>query len=286
MRLPVRRLLMLAPLLLAACRAEHTYPVQGRVVGFSDDGRTVFVDHEAIPGFMDAMTMPFKLRPDDPVPTSIQIGDAVGFTLHVTPRESWIAGLTRVADREVPLSPSGDNNVPIRRDVPTPAAVGEALPDARLVDHTGRAFRLSDLRGQALVVGFIYTRCPLPDYCPALATRMAGLAGPLQARFPGRARLLTVTLDPAFDTPARLRTYRARFTDVADNAWPFATGDTTEVGRLVTAFGVYLRRTAPATLDHSLVTALVSPDGRLRRVWREATWSNDAVLAEVASVLE
>ena len=114
---------------------------------------------------------------------------------------------------------------------------------------------------------------------------MAGLVAPLQARFGTRARLLTVTLDPVYDTPARLRAFRDGFTRTPDAAWPFATGDTSEVARLATVFGVYLRRTAPATLDHSLVTALVAPDGHLRRVWRDATWTNEAVLSEVASVL-
>lgn len=283
----MRRLALLPLLALVACSAERTYPVQGRVVGFSDDGKTVFVDHEAIDGYMDAMTMPFKLREGEGLPEGVQTGDAIGFTLHVSPRESWIAGIARVADSEVALSPSGVNQQPIRPGpAPAAAAVGEPIPDAALIDHTGAPFHIADLEGKAVVVGFIYTRCPLPDYCPALTTKLNGLAAPLAARFGDRARLLTVTLDPAYDTPERLRAYRARFTEVPDDAWRFATGDTTEVGRVVQAFGVYLRRTEPAVLDHSLVTALVSPDGRLRRVWREATWTNEAVLTEVASVLE
>jgi protein SCO1 len=282
----MRALLLLLPLVLVACRSEHTYPVEGRVVGFSDDGRTLYVDHEAIPGFMDAMTMPFRLAEGDTLPASVQIGDAVGFTLHVSPGASWIADLVRMPDSAVAISPSGQNNVPIRPDAgPAPAAVGEAIPDARLVTHTGDSLTFSGMRGKALVVGFLYTRCPLPDYCPAIAARHARLVAPLRERFADRARLVMVTLDPLYDTPARLAAYRARFSDAPDAAWPFLTGDTTEVDRIVTTFGVYRRRTGPAELDHSLVTALVSPDGRLRRVWRDLRWTNEEFFAEVASVL-
>ena len=94
-----------------------------------------------------------------------------------------------------------------------------------------------------------------------------------------------LTLDPAFDTPARLARYRAQFTDAPDAAWPFATGDTTEVARLVTAFGVYAKRSGTNTYDHSLVTALVTPDGHLRRVWRDAQWSPEEVVNEAVQTL-
>ncbi len=269
----LRRALLLPLVLFAACSSEQTYPVQGRVVGFSDDGHTVFVDHEAIAGFMDAMTMPFKLAEGAVLDSTVRIGDAVGFTLHVSPGGSWIDGLSRISDAEVNVSPSGENNRPVDPAAPLPAQIGEVIPDAALLDHTGRAFRMDRLRGKALVVSFIYTRCPLPDYCPALTSKLARLVAPLAAQAGDRARLVTITLDPAFDTPERLARYRAQFTDVPAAAWPFATGDTTEVARLVTAFGVYVKRTGSSTYDHSLVTALVSPDGHLRRVWRDAQWT-------------
>ena len=275
-------------LLLAACHGPRTFVVKGRVAGFGDDGRTVFVEHEAIPGFMDAMTMPFKLVPGDSLPATLQTGDAVGFTLHVAD-SSWITGLTRLSDAAVARSPSGELSGPTgRRGSGTvdPLAVGDAVPaDLAFTDHTGAPWRLGDAAGQALVVSFLYTRCPLPDYCPAMASRMARLERTATARFGDRVRFVSVTLDPAFDTPEVLAAWRARFTDAPAARWRFLTGDTAAVQRATDLFGVYRDETAPAAIDHGLTTAIVGPDGHLRRVWRDLRYADAEVLGELALLL-
>ena len=277
-----------AALALAACRPSRTFDVQGRIAGFSDDGRTVFVEHEAIEGLMDAMTMPFKLIPGDSLPESLATGDAVGFTLHVAD-SSWITGLARVPDSEVAISPSGENHLPTGRagrGGALPLAIGEEVPsDLALVDHTGAPFTFGAERGHVVVVSFLYTRCPLPDYCPALASRMARIERAAHAAHGDRVRFVSVTLDPAFDTAPVLARWRATFTDAPASRWRFATGDTARVTRAIDLFGVYNERTGPSTLDHGLTTALVAPDGHLRRTWRDLTYTDADVLREIDLIL-
>lgn len=283
------RRLAFAPLalLLAACHGPQAFEVKGRVAGFGDDGRTVFVEHEAIPGFMEAMTMPFKLASDDSLPATLQTGDAVGFTLHVAD-SSWITGLRRLSDTAVARSPAGDTNVPNGRRPRgvEPLAVGDAVPaDLALVDHTGAPWRPADEAGRAVVVSFLYTRCPLPDYCPAMASRMARLERTATARFGDRVRFASITLDPAFDTPPVLAAWRARFTTAPAERWRYLTGDTAAVQRAIGLFGVYNERTGAATFDHGLTTAIVGPDGHLRRTWRDLTYADAEVLGELALLL-
>ncbi len=283
-----RLLVAAAALALAACRPSSSFEVQGRVAGFSDDGRTVFVDHEAIPDFMDAMTMPFKLVPGDSLPPALATGDAVGFTLHVAD-SSWITGLARVPDTEVAMSPSGENNRPTGRSGrggAMPLALGEEVPaDLSLTDHTGAPFVFGDERGRLLVVSFLYTRCPLPDYCPALASRMARLERAANAAHGDRVRFVSVTLDPAFDTPAVLAAWRGRFTEAPTARWRFTTGDSARVRRAIDLFGVYSERGTDAAIDHGLTTALVGPDGVLRRTWRDLTFADADVLREIDLLL-
>ncbi len=275
-------------LLLSACHGPRTFDVKGRVAGFSDDGRTVFVEHEAIPGFMEAMTMPFKLAEGDSLPATLQTGDAVGFTLHVAD-SSWITGLTRLSDADVARSPAGETNTPTGRtgrSAVDPLAIGDAAPaDLALVDHTGAPWRVGDEAGRALVVSFLYTRCPLPDYCPAMASRMARMERTATARFGDRVRFASVTLDPAFDTPPVLAAWRSRFTTAPAERWRFLTGDSVAVARAIDLFGVYSEETAPGAVDHGLTTAIVGPDGRLRRAWRDLRYADAEVLGELALLL-
>ncbi len=282
-------LLLAATLALSACHPSRTFEVQGRVAGFGSDGRTVFVEHEAIEGFMDAMTMPFKLAPGDSLPESLATGDAIGFTLHVDADSSWISGLARVPDSEVAISPAGENHLPTGRagrGGALPLAIGEEVPsDLALVDHTGAPFTFGGERGHVVVVSFLYTRCPLPDYCPALASRMARIERAANAAHGDRVRFVSVTLDPAFDTAPVLARWRSNFTDAPAARWRFATGDTARVGRAIELFGVYNERTGPATLDHGLTTALVAPDGHLRRTWRDLTYTDADVLREIDLML-
>lgn len=253
-----------------------TYAVQGRVVGFGNDGRTLLVAHEDIPGFMPAMTMPFSV--DDPAEAALlEVGQAVGFTLHVAPNQTWITDLSVLPDAAVPpLAQS-----PLAAAAPDSVgllAVGDAVPNVTLVDQDGTPFQLADLQGRRVVLTFIYTRCPLPDYCPRLSLQFQALRdqlGPAQED----VQLLSVSFDPAYDTPAVLRTYAAQYTP--DTArWTFATGTLEQIATLAAAFGVFYEADG-ATFDHNLTTALIDAEGRVAHLWRGNTWRAADVMGQL-----
>ncbi|HEX7069303.1 MAG TPA: SCO family protein [Rhodothermales bacterium] len=259
---------ILALALLSACTPSRTWDVRGRVVGFGDDSRTVFISHENIPGLMPAMTMPFTAA-DTAATRGVQHGDAVQFVLHVSRDSTWITDLRPLEPGAPPLvleeelAPSAEDGSPL-------IAQGEQVPDVELVDHEGTPFRISDYRGRFVLVNFIYTRCPLPDFCPWMTRRFAELYTPLKRDHGDRISLLTVTLDPEYDTPEVLKAYRERHARSAAD-WRFATGDAEAVRTLASALGVSYTAVASEVI-HSLVTALVDTSGALDAMWRGNEW--------------
>ena len=274
------RLLLLAALLLwTGCRFSRTYEVRGRVVGFGDDPHTLFIQHEEIPGYMPAMTMPFRTL-DTTAVARLSLGDPIAFTFHVTRDSAWITDIRRLPPGTRLNLDAGPR--PTLHGLPL-LQEGDPLPDATLLTQDSLQLRLSDLQGRALLLTFIYTRCPVPDFCPLMSRRFQQLQEPLKARFGDHTRLLTISFDPAYDTPSVLRRYAQQYTDDTRH-WIFATGDTTTIRRLATQFGVHYEAAA-GEIIHNLTTALVAPDGRIGRIWRGNRWTTDEVLAAVAEVL-
>lgn len=278
-------LLVLAAAVLAwqvTAGRERAFDVRGRVAGFGDG--TVFVEHEEVPGYMPAMTMPFEVREPGALPP-LDVGDAVGFRLVVGPERSWIEDVERLADDALPQHPA-------ETSAPRPLAggrdpllePGDPVPNVRLTDQDGDPVRLSDYRGRTLVLTFVYTRCPIPDYCPLMSRNFQSLQPELQRAFGDRAQLLSVSFDPAYDTPEVLRDYAGRYTDDLSN-WTFATGTADELARLTAPFGVFTEAEGEQIL-HNLVTAVVGPDGRIVRLWRGNDWEPDEVFSVVGRSLD
>src|SRR5690606_33395448 len=159
---------------------------------------------------------------------------------------------------------------------------GDAVPAFALVAQDGGPVTREDLAGRYTVVTFIVTRCPLPEFCPLMVSRFRELqtAAAGDPALAERLRLLSVTLDPAYDTPEVLAAYgRAMRADFS--RWRFATGSEDAIDGFAKAFAVYRERDG-GTLDHTLATALIGPDGRVVEIWRGSGWTTDDVLARIA----
>lgn len=288
--MPPLRLLPLALALLAlvfgtnGCSPSGSYEVRGRVAGFSDDPRTVIVEHEPVDGYMPAMTMPFTARSADPI-VALEPGDALAFTMHVNGDSTWIDDVRTLPDDAVARHPAGEQPAPTRGGG-TLLARGATLPPFTLVDAQGDSVRASDYEGRALALTFIYTRCPLPTYCPLMSERFRTLQPRLRDRYGDEARLLSISFDPAHDTPAVLADYAQRY-DADPDLWSFATGDSTTIQRLTGRFGVYVQPQggAQGAFVHNLTTAVVGPDGRIHRIWYRDEWSPDDVVAAIDDAL-
>lgn len=170
---------------------------------------------------------------------------------------------------------------------PRPAAAdtkrlkkGDALPDFTLTDDTGKPFTAAELRGRLTVVTFMFSRCPVADFCPLMSKRFKELQREIETDQSLRnVQLRGITLDPKFDTPEVLHAYASAMG--ADPArWRFVTGTVEEVDRLTKAFSVHVERNG-ALIDHTLATALVDEEGRVTDFWRGNAWTT----AEVTDAL-
>lgn len=244
-------------------------PVTGVVVA-APEGRHVRIAHDDIPDYMPAMTMAFTLADRETV--RLAPGDRVRFLLRVGSGPS-VAEDVAVTGRS--------NALPAEAGTPLPVRLkrGDTIAPFTLLDEGGRPFTDADLRGHPTIVTFIFTRCPVPEFCPLMTTRFKALQATLarDRSLPRDTQLLSITLDPAFDTPAVLDAYgKAIGADPA--RWRFAGGDSDAVQRVARAFAVYVEKNG-ALLDHTLATALVDRRGRIVEIWRGNGWKLDEVTA-------
>jgi protein SCO1/2 len=257
------------------------YELRGTIVSFDKNQRQVVIAHEDIPDLMDAMTMPFTLK-DDAAYDVMKPGAKIQAVLAVSGERSWLENpIITVA---VPEATTGTPTSTLREP-----AVGDQAPKFSLVNQDGRRVTLADYRGRALALAFIYTRCPLPDYCPLMSENFAAVNREL-AKDPAlgaRARLLSVTVDPEYDTPKVLRSYGAAHTGELANErferWQFATGDAAEVRRLAESFGLSYTREGDQII-HSLRTAVIGADGRLFKLYRGNEWKPAELLTDLKTL--
>jgi protein SCO1/2 len=276
--------LLLAALLAPACRREappagaRLYAIEGRVVEVDAASRRLTLAHGDIPGLMPAMTMPFVvLEKDASLLPAITPGDGVTATLVVEGSRYWLDEIV-VAKPRVLLPSAGAP--PLARE-PQP---GDAAPAVALLDQDGRALRLSEYRGRALALTFVFTRCPMPEFCPFLMRGFAR-AHELLAADPalaGRTALLTVSFDVEHDTPRVLREFGLPFqrTKPPFTHWRLASGRLEAVRRLGAAYGLEFQEDTGA-FTHNLRTAVLGPDGRLRRLLRGNDWTPEQLVAEL-----
>ena len=256
------------------------HPVNGRAVAVDPAARTLTLAHQDIPGFMPAMTMDFVvLEKDAPLLSHVSPGDEVTATLVVSDSRYWLEDLVVVKKAPPGSAP---------RVVSAEAEVGAALPDVPLVDQDGRPLRLRDLRGRAVALTFVYTRCPLPDYCPLMMRHFAEAESALlaDAALRERTRLLTLSFDPKHDTPAVLRAFGLPFqkTTPPFSHWLLLTGSDKAIRTLGGALGLdYVEETDSFT--HNLRTAVVDPRGRLSALLSGNQWTPAELLAALREAL-
>ncbi|MEN3335458.1 MAG: hypothetical protein V7641_4823 [Blastocatellia bacterium] len=267
--------------LLASCRPRASgnaqrYELKGNVVSVDQRGETVTIAHQEIPGYMEAMTMPFKPK-DRWVLDQAQPGNRLQATLVVDGLRSWLEEVVILQDA------TDSGAAPASSVEPQP---GAAVPDFTLTNQDGKRIALHDYHGRALVVTFIYTRCPLPDYCPLVTNHFAEIIKVMKndAALINQAHLLSISVDPEYDTPNVLREYGAKYTGASGaatfNHWEFATGKADEVKKIATWFGLQYWPEG-GQIVHSLRTAVIAPDGKLVKLYHGNGWQPAEIVADL-----
>ena len=245
--------------------AVQRYPVSGLVVKVDRSKNTFVVSSDAIPGYMDAMVMPYSVH-DPKLLDGLTQGTMVEFTLVVDKDDSYAENIRIRHYESVEQEPLQARRLKILEGLSGPPAVtvldpGQRVPDFTLTDQSKRQISLRGLEGKVVAVNFVYTRCPLPQYC----VRMVNSFGHLQKRFRERLGrdlvLLTISFDPIHDQPAVLAEYASSW-KADPNVWHFLTGPEAEVSRVCGLFGLGFWRDE-ATFTHSLRTVLIDRDGKL-----------------------
>ena len=267
------RVLFAHALLLAllACGRRDVYQGHGEVRSVDPAGRQVVIAHEDIPGLMSAMTMSFDV-PDPALLAQLAPGQHIDFELEATDKSFRIVA-ARSAD-----SAAGASRKPSQASA---LGANDRAPDFSLVDQSGNAVTLAQLRGQILVIDFIFTRCAGP--CPILTARNVELQRALDASLRERVRFVSISLDPANDTPEALTAYAtARGADLAN--WSFLTGPEADVADVVRRFGVGTLRAPDGNIDHALATFLVDGGGRIETRWLGLEHGVDEMRAQIAAL--
>jgi protein SCO1/2 len=249
-----------ALLLLSSC-ARH-YTVHGMVLRADAAQRSVLVSHNDIPHFMPAMTMPFRVRNASDL-SGLAPGAQVAFDLVVGKRQSYARRFRKTsAALEGVVEDQGERiALPVS---PEKVGLGEPVPDFTLTDQSGVRVRLSDFSGKVVAVDFIYTRCPLPDVCPRLSANFARLQRRFANQLGKELVLLSITIDPAYDTPEVLRGY-AKIWKADPSGWRFLTGPQDRIESAAARFGLHFWA-EEGMITHTSETGVIGRNGRLAAV--------------------
>ena len=251
---------------LAGCSHSRKFELRGQIVAVDRGRQELTIKHEDIRGLMPGMTMPFKVS-EARLLEGWEAGDLVQATLIVEDSKAYLTSVERMGHAELKEPP------PPRVDMLQP---GQPVPDVRLTDETGAARLLSDRRGRILAVTFTYTRCPMPDYCPRMDHHFKQVQGEIlaDAGMRDRIALLSVSFDPAFDTPQVLAAH-ARQVGADPRLWHFVTGERDAIAAFASAFAMSVIREGSnaADITHNLRTAVIASDGTLLTIFNGSDWT-------------
>jgi protein SCO1 len=249
---------------LASAKSVH---VHGVILAVAPKTGEVIVRHDSF-GSMPSMTMPFHVAPRERL-RELQQGAEINASLDTAHAPWTLSNISVVAVRTVTSAPA------LRRV--QPLGLGDALPEPPLIDEHGVPFRFAALRGQDVVLAFIYTRCRDPQMCPLISAKFNALQHKIGAR---PLHLVEVTLDPSYDRPDVLERYGRAF-GADPRRWTMAVGDVDPTRDFASKFGVTEIPDRNIGLIHSENTVLIGPDGRIRNMILDNAWQPDELLAEI-----
>lgn len=274
-------LLFSGMLLLSSCHrsktpAEKRYPFTGRVISIDSQAQSAIIDGDAVPGFMDPMAMPYKIKPaamlarltpGDSISAEVVVVEPAVKSDDAVP-DYWLENV-KVVGHVDPSHASAANSL----HMPAP---GEDVPDFSFTSQSGKHISLKQYRGKVLLVTFIYTRCPFPDFCPRMSSNFAEIYPQLTANADlARVHLLSISFDPEHDTPKVLRDYGFSVAHTRDPAlfarWEFAAPRPADLPRIADFFALTIKPEG-GMITHNLSTAVIGPDGKIVSWYHGNDW--------------
>ena len=258
----------------AAPDADQTgiksFDARGVVRQIADDRSKATIQHEAIPGYMPAMTMDFNVKDTNEL-NGISPSDEITFKLDVGENESWIEGVRFVAHQVENVT----NNTFVFHVPSAELKPGDLLPDCEFTDENGSTVHFSDFRGKAVAFTFFYSRCPLPDYCVRMSKNFSEVRQLLLAmtNAPANWQLLSISFDPEFDSPKMLSSYADFYRGADTNRWLFAAAPANTLSRLAPQLDLMVTREDGNIMSHNLRTVVLNPQGKIFRQLDGNQWT-------------
>ena len=266
--------------------STQQFSIKGTVVAVDPAHSEITLQHDAIPGFMEAMTMPYKVeRPE--VASELHPGDVIHARLLTEKDSDGVYHKTRLneiailAQKKLDVKPTSNYHVPTK---------GDSIPDFEMSNQDGKSLHFAQLKGKAVLLTFIYTRCPLGDYCPKMSRNFQAIRSMMQndAAVLDHADFVSVSFDPAFDTPAVLRAYGKNYVGSDDfSHWQFVRPkDDTALKAMEQFFNVGATPESNGSLTHSLSTVLIDPQGKIADWFPGNEWEPTKVYAEMKTLAQ
>jgi protein SCO1 len=259
-----------------------TFDVKGVVKEVLPASKQVRIEHEKIADYMDAMTMLFDVKNTNEL-AGLAPGDNISFRMIVTEDDGWIDRVTRLGIT-TPVVSTPPESFRRAREV-EPLKVGQEMPNYNFTNEFGKPVSLADFKGKAVAFTFIFTRCPYPDYCPRMSKSFEAVQKHLKTATNGPTNwhLLSITIDPQFDTPTVLKNYAATYR-YDSNHWSYVTGELIDITAIAEQFGLLFWRpdpNQPAGINHNLRTVVLTASGKVHKIFPENTWKPEDVAAAV-----
>lgn len=246
--------------------AAKRYPFTGRVISIDTQAQSALIDGDNIPGFMDAMAMSYKIEPAATL-NQLAPGDSISAEVVLvanadSPPDYWL--------ENVKVTGHSQSAAPTAFHIPAP---GEAVPDFAFTNQNGKYISLKQYSGKVLLVTFIYTRCPFPDFCPRMSANFAEAYKQLAAN--PNVHLLSLSFDPEHDTPKVLRDYGFSTAHTHDPAlfvhWEFAAPTAADLPKIADFFALTVKPEG-GLITHTLSTAVIGPDGKIKKWYHGSDW--------------
>jgi len=259
-----------------ASSEARVFEVRGVVQEVRENGAVLVIDHEKMPGYMDAMIMPFRVK-DPSEASGLNPGDVVEFRYVVEELSSWIENIRATGETGAVKTRENASAEPAAPQLD----IGDVLPDYEFIDEEGREVKLSDFRGGPVALTFIFTRCPVPEYCPAMMRNFASVRETLETDpdAPANWRLLTISFDSLHDTPEVMKSYGAAFGQDGRN-WSMLSSLCCSIDELAANVGLKFGE-VEGSYQHNLRTLVLDAEGRIERIFTDETWSPQALVAAI-----
>jgi protein SCO1 len=257
---------------------SKVYPLKGKVMSVDQANQSMVVDGEAIPGLMDAMAMPYKVKTTGDL-DKVAVGDSITANV-VMQKDDYFVQDIKVTQHSAgtPSKPASELHIP---------EPGDSVPNFELVNQNGKRIALNQYRGKTLLVTFIYTRCPFEDFCPRVSGQFAEIQKQMKKHgaLYSKTHLLSISFDPKHDTPKVLRAYGAGYLEKKSPSfahWEFAVTPEDELPDVAKFFG-FTYTEEGGLITHSLSTAVIGPDGKIFKWYHGSDWTAADLLKDAAN---